>query len=90
MEGIIINTEQECIDLIAQIDEEFSFLYEGVSKTYTYFLKNLTKDKYLVIIDKARITPLATYYPDKFKRLPYRLEDIVEVDKNNYIQQETI
>ena len=87
MEGIILNTERECIDLINQIDTLFSFLFEGVTETYTHYIKHLTEDKYIAIIDKDRISHLADTFPNLFIQLPYSLEDIETVLKEDYINQ---
>lgn len=88
MQGIILNTEQECIDLIEQIDTSFSFLFQGITETYTHYIKHLTvESNYIVIIDKDKISYLAAAFPDLFNALPYGLEDIETVDKEYYIEQ---
>ena len=87
MEGIILNTEQECIDLISQIDTSFSFLFQGMTNTYTHYIKHLTLDNYIVIIDKANISHLAAAFPDLFNALPYGLEDVETVLKEDYTNQ---
>lgn len=87
MEGIILQTEKECVDLISQIDSVFSFLFQGVTETYTHYIKHLTKGTYLVFIDKDKISYLAAAFPDEFESLPYKLSDITAVEKIDYIKE---
>jgi len=64
MNGIIYNTEQEAIDLIATIDSNVSFLFNGITNTYTYYLKHNTEDKYAVIINLDDMLMIMAQYPD--------------------------
>ena len=88
MKGIKLSTEQECIDLIADIDSKFSFLFAEGTITYTHYVKHLSKDEYIVIIDKERIEYLQVQFAELFNSLKYGLEDVVEVDKSNYFLQD--
>ena len=88
MEGVKIYKEQECIDLIIQIDELFRFLFDSKTITYTYYIKHLTEDSYLVVIDKDRISHLAIKFKSLFNQLPYKLEDIKTVNKYDYINKD--
>ena len=88
MEGVILYTERECIDLIIQIDELFRFLFQGKTVTYTYYIKHLTEDSYLVVIDKDRISYLAIEFESLFNQLPYTLSDIQTVNKYDYINKD--
>lgn len=87
MKGIILTTEQECIDLIQDIDTKFSFLFGEGTNTYTHYVKHLAKDEYIVIIDKEKIEYLAEQFSEIFNSLAYGLEDIVEVSKLDYFEQ---
>lgn len=88
MKGIILHTEQECIDLIQDIDSKFSFLFGEGTETYTHYVKHLSKDEHIVIIDKERISYLAEQFPEIFNSLAYGLDDVIEVNKNDYFLQE--
>lgn len=88
MYGIIINTEQECIELIEKINKLFKFLFDENTTSYTHYQKHLYKDEYCVIIDKDRVINLQNEYPDLFKQLPYNFDDVIELDKNNYFSDD--
>ena len=87
MKGIILNTDLECSELINDIDSKFGFLFGEGTETYTHDVKHLTKEEYLVIIDKEKIKYLAAAFPDIFNSLAYGLDDIVEVSKLDYFEQ---
>lgn len=87
MQGIKLNTEKECIDLIQSIDENFRFLFADGTTTYTHYVKHLEEDSYLVIIDKYKIEHLKSLYKEIFDKMPYSFDDIIEVDKTKYFKQ---
>ncbi len=88
MQGIKLQTEQECIDLNNEIDVTFGFVYTGMTTTYSYHIPHLTDGTFLYVVDKGRISYLADLYPAVFNSLSYGLDDVVDVDKNDYIAPE--
>ncbi len=88
MNGIIYNTDQECIDLIALIDCKVNFMFKGASKTYTHFIKELSGERRLVVINPKDIEMLVRDYPTILGEFGQTLVDsVVEVDKAEWINQ---
>lgn len=91
MYGIILNTDQECKDLIALIDSKVKFMFKGASKTYTYFIKEPNGERRLVVINPKDVERLAKDYPDVLGGFGEALiNSVVEVDNKDWISQEEI
>lgn len=91
MHGIIFNTDQECIDLIALIDSKVKFMFNGVSKTYTHFVKEANGERRLVIINPKDIGMLMTNYPTILGEFGQELVDsVVEVAEEEWFNTQEL
>jgi hypothetical protein len=69
MNGIIFKTEQEAIDLITKIDTLVSFLFKGITSTYTHYIKHPIDKQWAVIINLDDMLMLMSEYPYIIKNI---------------------
>ncbi len=86
MNGIIFNTEQECINLISLIDTNVSFLFKGLTTTYTYHIEHPLNGTFAVIINIEDFIMLQTEYPNLIGNIGFDFADnIVSMDKEEWL-----
>lgn len=76
MVGVILNTEQEALDLLSEINTAFSFLFANGTTEYTYKIYNSELNKYAVVLDHNDVLRIEQNYPEALNGISV---DITEV-----------
>jgi len=79
MKGIILNTEQEAIDLVAEVDSKFRFLFKGLTVTYTDYIKHPTEEKFIVMFRERDIDNMQEQFPNLIASMSFTPNDIIEL-----------
>lgn len=80
MKAIIFNTEADAESLVREINSVFKGLFRGVTKSYTYYIKHPTLNKWAVIMSMKHVNDMVTNYPELIEQISLGVESIEELD----------
>ena len=79
IKGIILNTEQEAIDLVTDINIKFSFLFKGITISYTYYIKHPIELKFAVLFREKDVSNMVASFPEIIDSMSFLPSDIVDL-----------
>ena len=90
MRGIIVNTSAEADALIAEIDTKFSFLFKGITSTYTHYFEHPSNGTFFVVLDQEDVDAMAAQFPEIMATMSFQPEDVVTGVQSEWIDESII